>query len=240
MRLNPVLMAEYDLPARTLLEFLHLTAILHSSAPLSVRRDHVEQLIELCPQSAGAWYYRYVTMFQANDFKGAFDALCKAVDLAALNDDETMGSRACWPAVELIIGSATGPTFRKKDVDRLRQQALRYDAVLNKYGAWASVHHEGKHAHLAQAHYDQYVAGHPKNAIIKGPNFAAQQQSLMSAGRPPGNSPAALLHCAKCDTMLHKVLKCNRCKQAGYCSKECQCADWGQHKKACKLVSGDS
>ena len=33
---------------------------------------------------------------------------------------------------------------------------------------------------------------------------------------------------------IEKLSSCGRCKQACYCSKECQKADWKSHKKLCK------
>ncbi|KAK9813207.1 hypothetical protein WJX72_010568 [[Myrmecia] bisecta] len=54
LRLNEALM-EYDLPARTLLEFLHLIALRITPAAPSTQRHHIQQMIELCPQNANAW-----------------------------------------------------------------------------------------------------------------------------------------------------------------------------------------
>ena len=39
--------------------------------------------------------------------------------------------------------------------------------------------------------------------------------------------------CAKCGNERAKLLVCSRCKSAAYCSRECQTADWKQHKPAC-------
>lgn len=33
-------------------------------------------------------------------------------------------------------------------------------------------------------------------------------------------------------------MKCSRCKLRGYCSKECQTADWPMHKAPCKMEGG--
>jgi hypothetical protein len=42
-------------------------------------------------------------------------------------------------------------------------------------------------------------------------------------------------HCNKLETLnLTKLMKCQRCKESYYCSKDCQVADWKSHKKTCK------
>jgi hypothetical protein len=40
-------------------------------------------------------------------------------------------------------------------------------------------------------------------------------------------------HCGKKDI---KLKSCAKCKIVKYCSKECQCADWNNHKQTCKLI----
>ncbi|KAK9807670.1 hypothetical protein WJX72_005850 [[Myrmecia] bisecta] len=118
MRLNEGLM-EYDLPARTLLEFLYLTGPSpFRTRPLDACRQDFDQLLELCPQSANAWHNKAAVAAYAGDHSAAFKAACKAIDMAALNSDEMLHMRACYLAVELLINGATGPTFRKEEVDR--------------------------------------------------------------------------------------------------------------------------
>lgn len=41
-------------------------------------------------------------------------------------------------------------------------------------------------------------------------------------------------HCAKCEKLALK--KCFQCKQVYYCCRECQVADWSQHKGQCKTA----
>jgi hypothetical protein len=44
--------------------------------------------------------------------------------------------------------------------------------------------------------------------------------------------------CLKTETVESKFSKCSQCKQAYYCSRECQLSDWkARHKKICKTVS---
>jgi SET domain-containing protein len=46
-------------------------------------------------------------------------------------------------------------------------------------------------------------------------------------------------YCKKLETQMDNALlmKCQRCKIAYYCSKECQVADWKRHKRPCKVMS---
>ena len=46
-------------------------------------------------------------------------------------------------------------------------------------------------------------------------------------------------HCDKIETRdgAIKLMKCQRCKETYYCSRECQVADWKRHKKMCKAIS---
>jgi len=48
-----------------------------------------------------------------------------------------------------------------------------------------------------------------------------------------GHTPASVCHC--CLSNLSTVLTCSRCKNATYCSKECQRKHWKDHKPRCEL-----
>lgn len=50
----------------------------------------------------------------------------------------------------------------------------------------------------------------------------------------PWSAPGYLPRCDKCDKEFEKLLACSRCKQAFYCSRECQNAAWKHHKNICK------
>lgn len=40
--------------------------------------------------------------------------------------------------------------------------------------------------------------------------------------------------CAKCQNVIFKLRKCSACLEAVYCSRECQIADWPQHRGICQ------
>ncbi|GFH49166.1 hypothetical protein CTEN210_05642 [Chaetoceros tenuissimus] len=44
--------------------------------------------------------------------------------------------------------------------------------------------------------------------------------------------------CSKCEKVdyTRKLLVCGKCKHWGYCSRECQIADWKDHKQTCKSI----
>lgn len=44
--------------------------------------------------------------------------------------------------------------------------------------------------------------------------------------------------CAGCGVAVSRKRRCSGCKQVVYCSRECQVADWKEHKKSCG-VTGD-
>lgn len=46
-------------------------------------------------------------------------------------------------------------------------------------------------------------------------------------------SDVVLSYCAGCGQEKSHVMKCSKCRQANYCSKECQKQDWPQHKPKC-------
>jgi len=46
----------------------------------------------------------------------------------------------------------------------------------------------------------------------------------------------ACVSCASCGTLAHKMATCAGCGSVNYCSRECQKANWPQHKTKCKEV----
>ena len=41
--------------------------------------------------------------------------------------------------------------------------------------------------------------------------------------------------CHNCFKTHSKIMMCSKCKMSGYCSSECQRADWVSHKITCKM-----
>ena len=56
-----------------------------------------------------------------------------------------------------------------------------------------------------------------------GPQLS--EETCKSCGKPQSQLPVPLKKCAKCHS-------------SAYCSRECQKADWKEHKKVCKTTSG--
>ncbi|KAK9830231.1 hypothetical protein WJX72_010465 [[Myrmecia] bisecta] len=98
------------------------------------------------------------------DWHAAYHCYCKAAGLAALNDDELVGSLACYEAAELLMMGALGPMFAKADADRLLQQARKYEVDLARSGIRQAREAEGQRwttAAAVHAVYNKFVAGLP-------------------------------------------------------------------------------
>jgi hypothetical protein len=39
-----------------------------------------------------------------------------------------------------------------------------------------------------------------------------------------------------CNEMSHKMKKCEKCKKTRYCSKDCQKANWSDHRINCNTI----
>ncbi|KAK9813125.1 hypothetical protein WJX72_009468 [[Myrmecia] bisecta] len=96
----------------------------------------------------------------------AYEAACKAVDLAALNEDEMLGSLACYQAAELMLDGATGQDFQRAGLDRFIKQAARYDSILRTYEMDFD-DSAARQANAVQAKYRRYVAGQPGKAGLE-------------------------------------------------------------------------
>ena len=46
--------------------------------------------------------------------------------------------------------------------------------------------------------------------------------------------------CTHCHKNGDKLLSCGKCGHATYCTRECQCFDWGRHKEECGSFSRDT
>ena len=43
--------------------------------------------------------------------------------------------------------------------------------------------------------------------------------------------------CSHCEKFSEDLKRCSRCRQANYCSSECQRNDWKRHKLTCTSIS---
>lgn len=52
--------------------------------------------------------------------------------------------------------------------------------------------------------------------------------------RKPNMTSIQARGCVNCGVQATKLRQCGACKLVGYCSTECQKADWPSHKEFCK------
>ena len=58
------------------------------------------------------------------------------------------------------------------------------------------------------------------------------------AGPPSKRAPTPACNgCGRAATRVTPLKTCAKCKQAQYCSKECQIGHWKCHKRDCKLIA---
>jgi hypothetical protein len=89
---------------------------------------------------------------------------------------------------------------------------------------------------------DAVIAGKDGPINEKAKSSLARLQSLALLSNYECDAVKSCRNCEKTETQMDNALlmKCQRCKIAYYCSKECQVADWKSHKKVCKaLASGN-
>jgi uncharacterized C2H2 Zn-finger protein len=83
---------------------------------------------------------------------------------------------------------------------------------------------------------DAVIAGKDGPITEKAKAGLAKLQSLARLSNNNDTKSIKICrHCKKIETRDgRKLMKCQRCKVAYYCNKECQAADWKSHKKLCK------
>jgi hypothetical protein len=88
---------------------------------------------------------------------------------------------------------------------------------------------------------DAVIAGEDGPINEKAKAGLARLQSLARLSKNNSDTKYIKIcwHCEKIETQEDSALlmKCQRCKTAYYCSKDCQAADWKIHKKTCKQFS---
>jgi hypothetical protein len=91
---------------------------------------------------------------------------------------------------------------------------------------------------------DSVIAGNdgPINEKAKSGLVRLQSLARLSNCDKECDSVKRCHHCEKLETEMDNamLMKCQRCKVAYYCSKECQVADWKSHKKECKALGNGS
>jgi hypothetical protein len=88
---------------------------------------------------------------------------------------------------------------------------------------------------------DAVIAGKDGPINAKGKDGLARLQSLARLSNTNDAKYTDIKMCRHCNKIEApggaKLMKCQRCKQSYYCSKDCQVADWKIHKKTCKEQS---
>eukprot|EP00955_Chlamydomonas_euryale_P076655 362745-Chlamydomonas_euryale.AAC.7 len=80
-------------------------------------------------------------------------------------------------------------------------------------------------------------AAHEHASAAGAPSVAAPSDGAADAAPAPNAVGAA--RCAQLGCENHGALKCGKCLQARYCSRECQTKDWkARHKAACGRDAG--
>ena len=77
------------------------------------------------------------------------------------------------------------------------------------------------------------VAGAPRSSS----NSSAKARSGAEAvDNAVSNASSDDRNCCGCGKAAVKLMKCSKCKTVSYCSRECQVADWKEHKKVCNVA----
>ena len=76
-----------------------------------------------------------------------------------------------------------------------------------------------------------------KLLLANGRKADQAEKEEEEGGKEEGNTKKAARVCENCDKETSKMQKCSRCRLVRYCSRDCQLADWKEHKKACKKAA---
>jgi hypothetical protein len=88
---------------------------------------------------------------------------------------------------------------------------------------------------------DAVIAGKDGPIKEKAKSALAKLQGLARLSNVDHTPFNVCGHCEKPETINGaKLMKCQRCKVAYYCNKECQVTDWKGHKKKCKEISSNT
>jgi hypothetical protein len=104
---------------------------------------------------------------------------------------------------------------------------------------------------LTDAYLDAFVAANPAQHLDPRVHLAGGRKADATALREPGFFPGFLapwgrsgfpkgkVPCAVPTCFRSGDNVCAKCKEIAYCSRECQMANWKQHKRTCEMRSSD-
>ncbi|KAK9829989.1 hypothetical protein WJX72_009071 [[Myrmecia] bisecta] len=167
----------------------------------------------------------------ARDVQAAHKSARKALDLAQADADEVWAALTGYRVAWLIMCGGDGPTFAKRDVVRLLQQAKHYDQILKQYGykKYAHSHSSGASPQLVCDTFKKHWADHSANIPCQA---GCMVPDTGSAPADPKQTP----RCAQCDMLLLSRMTCAGCRRVQYCNQTCQRTHWKVSLRAMKLA----
>ncbi|KAL3663046.1 hypothetical protein V7S43_011987 [Phytophthora oleae] len=123
-------------------------------------------------------------------------------------------------AVEFVPASAENLSDEFKDL-----KAMKLDSMMSRFGCVGQnlMHHNEKWEFYAPS---ESVFCHGEEDV-KGVTHPGEEDTLFWFKEAKGKT------CDQCHAPSEKLSKCSRCRDAVYCSRECQKEAWKLHKRLC-------
>ncbi|KAG2441391.1 hypothetical protein HYH02_009980 [Chlamydomonas schloesseri] len=191
-------------------------------------------------------------------------AMHGAVKAAQEQGDDVVGWLAALNEAQLLVWGAErlDGTFSEDSVQEALDIAAEQRASCRRWGGEPftesrcravldDVKKELRHSHewAEKIRQREQEASGRSGGAGGGAGANRSQPPLLPQGRLPVRprggdgwqtlQPVALAHhvCAACGKMFHKTQLCARCKSVRYCGRDCQAADWKEHKLECAKLA---